>query len=138
MLELQLFVCLKSPLLAPVNAMLEMFSFLPPLLKSVTVWDALEVPTIWLLKDTDDGERLAGGVVPVPLSPTNCGLLAALSLTVKEAVSVPTRDGINVTLMVQLAPVARVDGLRGQVFVWPKSVRFVPVIATLETLNAWL
>ena len=75
MLVLQLFVCLKSPLLAPEIAMLDMFSFLLTLLVSVTARDALVVPTAWLPKDTDKGERLAGGVVPVPLSPTDCGLL---------------------------------------------------------------
>jgi hypothetical protein len=121
-----------------VIAMLDMFSFLLVLLESVTPWDGLMVPTSWLPKVTDDGERLAGGVVPVPVSPTDCGLLKALSVNTRLAVRVPVAVGVNVTLMAQFAPAARVEGMRGQLLVWPKSPGFVPPRAMLEMLNAWL
>ncbi len=64
---------------------------------------------------------------PVPLRLTVCGLLLALSVKLNTAVRLPTADGVNVTLTVQL--------LVG-VIVWPeqvsavlvKSAAFVPVI----------
>ena len=37
---------------------------------------------------------------------TDCGLPAALSVMLRTAVSVPETVGLNVTLMVQLAPAA--------------------------------
>jgi len=57
-------------------------------------------------------------------------------VNVRLAVLVPLAVGANVTLMAQLVPAARVEGLRGQVLVWPKSVGFVPVMAILEMLKA--
>ena len=59
-----------------------------------------------------------------------------MSVNVRLAVLVPLAVGANVTLMAQLVPAARVEGLRGQVLVWPKSVGFVPVMAILEMLKA--
>ena len=43
------------------------------------------------------------GATPVPLSATVCGLPAALSLMLRDAVRVPDAVGLNVTLMLQLA-----------------------------------
>jgi hypothetical protein len=48
------------------------------------------------------GESFA--VVPIPLRLTFCGLPAALSLTLSAAVRVPLAMGLNVALMLQLAP----------------------------------
>jgi hypothetical protein len=44
--------------------------------------------------------------VPVPESVTVCGLLPALSETVIAPVLSPATVGVNVTLIVQLAPAA--------------------------------
>src|SRR5436190_15564114 len=45
--------------------------------------------------------------MPVPYKATFCGLLAALSWTLTAAVRVPVAVGLNVTLIVQLAPTAK-------------------------------
>src|SRR5690348_230549 len=42
--------------------------------------------------------------VPVPVRLTNCGLPGALSVTVRSPFRVPSAVGVNVTLIVQLAP----------------------------------
>jgi phage tail protein X len=70
------------------------------------------------------GESFA--VVPTPLSVTFCGLPAALSVMLNAAVRVPDAVGLNLTLIVQLAPAANEVP---QVVVWEKSPAFVPVIA---------
>jgi hypothetical protein len=44
---------------------------------------------------------------PVPVSVTVCGLFAALSRIVKVAEQATLRFGLNVTLIVQLAPACR-------------------------------
>jgi hypothetical protein len=46
--------------------------------------------------------------VPVPVSVAVCGLLASLSATLNVAVTSPAAVGLNVTLIVQLAPAASV------------------------------
>lgn len=51
---------------------------------------------------------------------------------VTEAVRVPVAVGLNVTLIVQFAPAAR---LAPQLFVWEKSPLFVPVMAIPEPLK---
>jgi hypothetical protein len=64
----------------------------------------------------------SGGVfVPVPVSPTVCGLFAALSVMVRVPVRVPVAVGVNVTLIVQLALAANVAGSVPHVFVSAKS-----------------
>src|SRR5215470_7373020 len=45
-------------------------------------------------------ERLT--IVPMPLSATDCGLPAALSVNVRERVRVPAAVGLNFTVTVQL------------------------------------
>lgn len=47
---------------------------------------------------------------PVPLSDTVCGLFCAPSLIVSAPERIPDAVGVNVTLMVQLEPGARVAG----------------------------
>jgi hypothetical protein len=71
--------------------------------------------------------RQAGKIAywPVPFKKTVWGLLLASSFTAILAVLLPAALGVNVTVMLQLAPPAR---LLGQVFVWLKSPGFVPVI----------
>lgn len=51
-----------------------------------------------------DKLTVGGGVVPVPVRVTDCGLSGALSLTVTVPVLVPVAVGVNVTLIVQLPP----------------------------------
>ena len=64
-----------------------------------------------------------------------CGLPVALSVTVTAAVRVPDAVGLNVTLIVQLAPALTE---LPQVLLWAKSPAFVPVTATLVMLSAAL
>jgi len=81
-----------------------MVSALVPTLVSVTVFAALAVPTATEPKLKLVGENFA--VVPIPLSATVWGLPTPLSLTVSAAMRVPDPLGLNLTLMVQLAPAA--------------------------------
>src|ERR1700687_2335021 len=80
----QVFDEVNSVGFAPANAeIFEIFSVSVPVLVSVTVCDALVVPTFWGPKLTvADGVRLAVGEVPVPVSATVRGLPAALSTMV--------------------------------------------------------
>jgi hypothetical protein len=54
-------------------------------------------------------------------------------VTVTAALRAPVAVGVNVTLIVQLAPAAK---LVPQVFVWPKSPALLPVIAILVMVSA--
>src|SRR5206468_10420164 len=80
-----------------------------PVFDSVTVCAALVVPTVWLAKVSEVGERLAVvvGAAPVPVRATVCGLPEALSVTLELPVRVPDAVGVNVTLMLQFPPDAR-------------------------------
>jgi hypothetical protein len=85
---------------------------------------------------SDVGETSgAENATPVPESPTVCGLSEALSVAVTEALRAPVACGVNVTLMVQLAPAATDVP---QVLVWAKSLMLVPVTATLVRESAAL
>src|SRR6266536_2880186 len=87
-----------------------------PVLVSVTACAALVVPTICEAKTRFAGVRLAVGAVPVPVSVTLWGLLAALSASVTLALRAPVAVGANVTEIVHVAPAARLPGLNGHVF----------------------
>src|SRR5439155_21127861 len=84
----QVFVCAKSPLLAPVRAMVVMLNAALPGLERVTGWDALVVPTFWLANVREVGERLACTPEPVTLA-VRVGLVA---------VAVTGRVGVRVTV----------------------------------------
>jgi len=56
--------------------------------------------------------------MPVPLKETVCGLPGALSVRAMEPERVPAAVGVNVTVMMQLAPTPWPEP---QVFVWAKS-----------------
>jgi len=102
----QVVVLGKSPLLAPVIAILVILSGALPVFLSVTLFDPLVVPTLRAEKVKLVGERLTAGAVgpaPVPVKPIECGVPAALSLIDTAAVRVPVAVGVNVTLNVQLA-----------------------------------
>src|SRR5262245_21022195 len=72
------------------------------------------------------------GATPVPLSPTVCGLPAALDEMLTVAVRAPAAVGVNVTEIVQLAPAASVAGLSGQLLSWAKSPALAPASPMLE------
>ena len=99
--------------------MLVMLSVALPILFSVTVWGALVAPTAWLPKARLAVDKFTTGPaadVPVPVRLTVCGVFAALSVKVIVPVRVPVAVGVNVTLIVQLAPTAT---LLPHVFVCP-------------------
>jgi hypothetical protein len=118
--------------LLPVKVMLVILNAVPWELVSVTLCAALVVPTFWLLKVSEVGERL-GSAVPVPERLAVCGLFVALSVTVNVPLRAPVAVGVNVTLIVQLAPAAT---LAPQLFVWAKSPLLLPVKVMLVILNA--
>src|ERR1022692_1660927 len=121
----------KSPGLAPVNAMLVMVSALLPVLFSAKVWDALCVPTVWLLNVRPVVVKLATGPIPVPVRLTVCGLPLALSVIVIAPLSDPATVGVKVTLTMQVllgvteAPV-QVSA------VLEKSAALVPPVVTVD------
>ncbi len=59
--------------------------------------------------------------MPFPDKETLCGLPAALLMIASAPARVPMAVGVNVTLMLQLAPAASVAGLIGQLLVRAKS-----------------
>src|SRR5207302_1620630 len=75
---------------------------------------ALVVVRSWLPKSRLVGGNPTPGPVPFPLSATVCGLPAALSPSYSVPVRAPKAVGVNVTLMVQSPPAAKVVGLVGQ------------------------
>ena len=94
---------------SPLAMMLEMERAEFRLLVKVTVFAALVVYSACLPKPSEAGLSLAC-TMPVPDSATLCGLFAALSATLTEAVSAPVWLGVNVTAMVHLAAGARLVG----------------------------
>src|ERR1700693_275892 len=64
----------------------------------------LSVPelTVWLV----GVEVIVNGTTPVPARPTDWGLPGALSVITSVLLTTPSPVGVNVTLIVQLAPAA--------------------------------
>src|SRR5207253_11341330 len=124
----------KSAACAPVMVMLVRFSGAPPLLVSVTFCAALVVPTRCLPKALLVAESVAvGGVTPVPVSDTDCGLSAASPVMYAVAVQAPVAAGVKLTLIVQLAPGATEPAPVGQVLpaAKAKSAACAPVMVML-------
>lgn len=119
----------KSPLVA----MLAIINVALPVLVNVAVCDALVLPTTWLPKARLSVERLTAGpdATPVPFNAIVCGLPGALSVIVIAPESVPRAPGVNMTVIVQLAPAAR---LLPQLFDWAK----LPFTAMLVMVKAAL
>ena len=133
-LDPQVLVSAKSPALAPEIAMLVTLSAAFPLFESVTICGAVVISNNSEVKVRLTGDRPTMGPVPVPLRTTFCVLPATpllLSVTVNVPVRLPSAVGLNVTLIVQLAPAAT---LVPQVSVAEKS----PPAAMLVTLNTAL
>jgi hypothetical protein len=100
----------KLLLLVPVIEKLVKVTGPVPVLVTVTFCAGLVEFTGW-----EANVRLLGvtvtvpvaGPAPVPVKATVCGLPVTLSATFRVAVRVPTAVGVNRTLIVQLAPIAR-------------------------------
>src|SRR6202521_5351885 len=91
-----------------------------PVFLIVKVCGALVVPWDWLPKASAVGDKLPTGplAIPIPSRTTTWGLpVAALSEMLAKALSTPVIEGLNVKLIVQLAPTARVAGEVGQLLV---------------------
>lgn len=107
----QLFVWLKSP----VATMLLTVRVAVPVFVNVTDWGELllpiKVPPKLRLDPPSLGkavaESITAGATPTPVKLTLCGLPAALSAIARTFDRVPSCVGVNVTLIVQLAPAAR-------------------------------
>jgi hypothetical protein len=128
----QLFVSAKSPVIV----IPEMVNGAVPVFESVALCVGLAVPIVCPLNVRVDGEAVAMGAVPVPVSDTLCGLPDALSTTVTEPDRVPVALGVKVTLIEQLAAAARVAP---HVFVSAKSpllVMFEIAIASLPVFDS--
>jgi len=126
----QLLVKLKSPGFGPPSETPERCSVALPVLVTVTVCAALDVPSVVVENDGPlDGENVIAGAAatPVPLSARLCGLPGALSATCKLAVNVPALAGLNIMVTEQLALAASVAA---QVLVWEKLLALVPAIVT--------
>ena len=76
------------------------------------------------------GATPAIGAVPVPLRGTvKVGFTGSLPLIVRLALRAPVTAGVNVTLMVQFAPIPR---LAPHPLVWAKSARFVTMLLMMR------
>src|SRR5580698_1500314 len=95
-----------------------------PLALSVTVCGKLVVPTGCGPKVRLGGERVTTGGVPVPVNGSDSGLSGALSVMVTLALSLPTSDGVKVTVTVQVPP-AGTDV--PQLLLCAKSPLFAPI-----------
>src|SRR5205807_1086442 len=100
----QVFVSLKSAGLVPASETEVMLSPVVPTFVKVTVCEALTFPTS--VAGNLDVVADSFTSVPTPLNVTDCGLPAALSVTVIVPVLLPTTVGSKLTLMLQLAPAA--------------------------------
>jgi hypothetical protein len=78
---------------------------LPPFVR-VTLCAVLVVPSAWFPNDKLLEDSVTDAAVPVPDRLTACGLPVALSAMLSEAVSALAREGLKVTLIVQLPPAA--------------------------------
>jgi hypothetical protein len=118
----------KSPTLVPLSAMLLMLSGAAPVLVTVIVCAAVVVPTNWLPKARLVGVTVtaAEGVLPDPLRGTFWVPVGSLSVITTVALRAPVAAGLNVTLMVHDALIARVLDPVGQLLVWVKSPGLVP------------
>jgi len=73
--------------------------------------------------------------VPVPVRPIVCGELLALSAKLRVPLRVFNAVGTNVTDAVQLAPAAKVLGLKGHVVVYVKSVRSLLMLVMVSGVD---
>ena len=120
----------------PVNATLASESAVLPVLVTVTVCDALDVPAVRLAKVIDGALKVTMGVraaVAVPFSVEEA--VPASFAIVSVAANVPAAAGLKVTATVHAADTASVAP---QVVAWLKRPAFVPVIDTPVRFTAVL
>jgi len=127
--EPQVFAAIeKSAELTPVSAIPLISALAPDALLSVTLCCALFTPVTSDPKLNEAGASDKVGAVPDPDSETDCGELAAESVSIKVAVRVPAALGAKANETLQLAAAAsdppHVDDAT------EKSPPFVPVSAT--------
>ena len=122
----QLFVCAKSPALAPVIDTLIPVSAVPLPLDSVSGCELLVVPEDLIAEAHRCSVSASRSPTPVPDKLDVC--VPALSVTVSVPVRAPAAVGVNVTLIVQLEFAATVVP---QLSVSAKSPALAPLIATL-------
>jgi len=111
--------------LVPVIPMLEMSRIAVPAFVNVMAGATFVDPTVVVANVNvfADSTAVEPAATPVPVSETGCGDPNALSATSSEADSAPTVNGLNVTVIAQLAPAAK---LVPHVLVCVKSVGFAP------------
>jgi len=123
----------KSAALAPVMLMAPRVILLLNRFLKVAIFDALVFPTTVLAKRTFSGISLIAAT-PVPVRVTDCGLLVALSVNVKEALLAPVAVGANATPIVQEELAAMVvPQVLDEI---AKSPGLAPVKPTLDTVTA--
>ena len=117
---------------SPLPTMLVTLKGAAPVLLNVTSCAALVVPIACVGNPRLATETEANGVgLPMAEREIVCGLFVALSAIVTDPKRLPDTVGVNVTLMVQLAPAAT---LVGQLLIGAKS----PLAVTLEMIRAAL
>ena len=124
----QVVVSLKSPGFVPVSEIARELSEAVPVFVTVIAWAGELLPRIVLAKVSDEVESVtlgAGAAAALPVRATVCGDPVTLSAMLTDAVRVPAAVGLNVTVMAQLAPTARVAA---HVVVSLKSAELAPVI----------
>ena len=105
----QVFEVRKEEAFAPVMAMLETAIGAVLLLVNVTDCRLLVAPTARSPNDRLVTERVGAGTYPVPLSAIVCGELLASSTMVTVAANAPVDAGVNIPLIEQFAPTARLE-----------------------------
>ena len=113
----QLFVSANAPGFVPPIVIPVIVKGPEPVLDSVTALAVLVPPTGSLPNASELGNKLADGGVPVPESGTVCDVAGFATFIARFADLVPVVLGVNVTVIVQLALMARVAGKGPQVFV---------------------
>jgi len=128
----QVLVCAKSLALAPVSAMLVMFSVVPPLFVSVAAWALLVLPSAWLANVMLGGDKFAVGcATPVPDSEMLIVEFHQVLVTIDRVpVTLPPTAGANSTLKVALSKRFRVRGNTG-----PLMLKPAPVTVAWETVS---
>lgn len=117
----------KSPGLVPTLVIVKV-SGPVPVFARVKFCTAVSDPMVWFPNAIDEGVKLTTGAMPVTERLATCGLPGALSTTLTIPFTVPVVTGVAVTLMVQLAAAAMVEGLIGQLCV---SENGLPVVMLL-------
>jgi hypothetical protein len=129
----QVLPSLKLLALAPVMEMPVMVSGAVPGFDRVVDCVVAEVPTSVLGNVSVLEVNVACGAVPVPVRAAVCGEPVALSTTDIEALRLPAEAGVNVTVMVQLAPAASEVP---QLLLSPKLLELVPMTEMLVMVSA--